>query len=119
MTGTPQTKRWFARVGARSNQEIVHFWTDRAGNSRAMGWPNVIVLLEHPDGPMLYRYIASGKFAGDTWHQSVEEARLAASLEYTTSLGPWLAIPQSVPAGRESDYALGTAPKINHDAEGG
>jgi len=64
-------KRWFAPVGQRTDQPIRQFRAHllKRGSTklekREMGWPRVVVLLSTEDGPMLYRYTATGAFAGD------------------------------------------------------
>jgi hypothetical protein len=58
---------------------------------------------------MLYRYTASKDFAGDTWHQSLDEAKRSAEFEYGEALGAWEELPEAVAEGAEADYALGKA----------
>lgn len=57
-----------------------------------------VVLLVSDAGrdAMLFRYTARGELAGDTLHESVAAARVAAADEYADALGPWLAVPQHV-----------------------
>jgi hypothetical protein len=105
-------QRWFAPVGARADQPIRQFWAElKAGttdlqNKREMGWPRVLILVEEPDETMLFRYTGEGDFAGDTWHQSAADARDQAAFEYTSSLGTWQEIPDTVRLGTEVEYAL-------------
>jgi hypothetical protein len=55
---------------------------------------------------MLYRYTADGTFAGDTWHQSLDDAKGQADFEYGKALGSWQQIPEDVAAGAEVEFAL-------------
>ena len=71
-----------------------------------MGWPRVVLLFDYKDGPMLFRYTSSGEFAGDTWHESLDQAKDQAEFEYESALGPWQEIPNIVAEGREVDFAL-------------
>ena len=42
---------------------------------------------------MLYRYTAQGDFGGDTWHETVDDAKNQAMFEYGDALGEWIAVP--------------------------
>lgn len=56
----------------------------------------VLVIDEsEPDSVLLYRFAADGSIAGDTWHQSVEEAKRAANSEYYGDVSEWLPVPVS------------------------
>lgn len=41
------------------------------------------------DGVFLLRYSDDGRFVGDTWHMSVEDAKDQAAFEFGASLGAW------------------------------
>lgn len=63
--------------------------------------PDAVLLLivipaewERDEGHFLYRYARDGEFAGDTWHQSLEEAKGQANWEYGLQL-QWVEV--SVP----------------------
>ena len=105
-------RRWFAPISTRTYQPIRMF---RGGPGRRsstdlkkqeMGFLRVVVLFDYEDGPMLYRYASSGEFAGDTWHQSLDQAKDQAEFEYESALGPWHEIPEDVAEGKEVDFAL-------------
>jgi hypothetical protein len=57
-----------------------------------------VVLLEAGGGPgaMLFRYTARGEFAGDTWHETVADAKAQAVYEYRDALGRWSEVPADV-----------------------
>jgi hypothetical protein len=65
-----------------------------------MPWARVLILEEdrYGYGAMLYRYggDAFDRFAGDTWAESVEQARAQAQFEYEELLGEWEPIPAEV-----------------------
>src|SRR5260370_9465827 len=94
--------RLFAAIGARTDQPIRQVWAEPLATGSPelrqteMGWPRVVVLLAYEDGPMLYRYTASKDFAGDTWHQSLDEAKRSAEFEYGEALGAWEELPEAV-----------------------
>jgi basic membrane lipoprotein Med (substrate-binding protein (PBP1-ABC) superfamily) len=39
------------------------------------------------------RFAADGAFAGDTWHQTAEEAQEQAKFEFGNAISDWIAIP--------------------------
>jgi len=47
-------------------------------------------------GAMLFRYTAHGELAGDTWHDSVADARAQAAYEYGDALVPWIEVPEEI-----------------------
>lgn len=65
--------------------------------------PLIIAILSKPDGIFLERFDETGTDAGDSWHQSVEEAKEQAREEYGESIGVWV----SVPDGEEDPFAFG------------
>ena len=69
-----------------------------------MPWPRVVVIEEKLDGIFLYRFAQDGMFAGDTWHQSFDEAKHQALFEYGDTLGPWEQVPSTEPDAAQ--YAL-------------
>ncbi|MDP9371677.1 MAG: hypothetical protein M3Q65_04315 [Chloroflexota bacterium] len=58
--------------------------------------PQVLVIEEKPGGIFLFRYTVDGRFAGDTWHRDLAEAREQAAYEYEDALGAWRAVPEGV-----------------------
>jgi hypothetical protein len=60
-----------------------------------------------PSGPMVYRYTAQGDFAGDTWHEDIEQAKEQAEFEYGDALGEWREVPLDV--SDPHTYAIGAA----------
>jgi hypothetical protein len=59
-----------------------------------MPLPQIIVLETQQSGAaMLFRYTADGADCGDTWHQTIEDAKHQAAWEYEAALGMWAAAP--------------------------
>jgi hypothetical protein len=61
-----------------------------------MEWPRVLLIHSEDDGVFLDRYTSSGAPAGDTWHQSVEQAKRQAEDEYGALLSAWVPVPSDV-----------------------
>jgi hypothetical protein len=63
-----------------------------------MPWARVVLLEEEEPGgsATLWRWDANGEFAGDTWHESVEDAMGQAEFEYGVALGAWRPVPAHV-----------------------
>lgn len=57
--------------------------------------PLIIVVSTRPDGVFLERFDETGADAGDSWHQSIEEAKEQARGEYGESIGVWTPVPDS------------------------
>ena len=61
--------------------------------------PDVLVIEQEDEGSVfLYRVTRSGQSGGDTWHQSIDDAKHQAHFEYGEVLGEWYDI-----AGDEAD----------------
>jgi hypothetical protein len=65
--------------------------------------PLIIAVLTKPDGIFLERFDETGGDAGDSWHQSIEEAEEQAREEYGESVGVWTPVPES----EEDVFAFG------------
>lgn len=48
------------------------------------------------DGIYVFRLTPDGKVVGDTWHQTMEDAKQQAKYEYGEALTEWEAIPEDV-----------------------
>jgi hypothetical protein len=61
-------------------------------------WPTVLLIRPGKEsGFLLYRYTQDGRFAGDTWHLTLEDAKHQADFEFGESLGAWREVPAGVP----------------------
>jgi hypothetical protein len=59
--------------------------------------PDVLLLESSADsGVMLFRYTIQGESAGDTWHESIADAKEQAIFEYRDALGRWFEVPDDV-----------------------
>ena len=61
-----------------------------------MGRACFLVIEETPEGVFLYRYGVQGKFAGDTWHLNIDDAKSQAMYEYGASITTWSEVPVEV-----------------------
>jgi hypothetical protein len=62
---------------------------------RPLPIPFIIVISTRSDGIFLERFDEAGADAGDSWHQSIEEAKEQAREEYGESIGVWTPVPES------------------------
>ncbi len=58
-----------------------------------MAIPRVLVLSTRPDGIFLDRFDELGEEVGDTWHESIEDAKAQAFAEYGETIGGWTPVP--------------------------
>lgn len=64
--------------------------------------PDVVVLEQESEGNcFLYRLTKAGLPGGDTWHQSIDDAKHQADFEYGEALGEWREVPPEVPDAQE------------------
>jgi len=56
----------------------------------------MLIITLKKDGIFLERFSGEGEFAGDTWHQSVLEAKQQAEAEYGDRVGTWTPVPVDV-----------------------
>ena len=76
--------------------------TEGADDAQLLPQPHVLVIEEESQGSVfLYRMTQRGEPGGDTWHQSVEDAKDQAVYEYGDAVGAWNEIPADVPDARE------------------
>jgi hypothetical protein len=65
--------------------------------SQELPRPDVLVIEEESEANVfLYRLTRNGEPCGDTWHQSVDDARHQAVYEYGDAIGEWQSIPPEV-----------------------
>lgn len=57
---------------------------------------SVLLIEEQPSGIYLFRLTSGGRIAGDTWHQTIEDAKYQAEYEYAGTLADWEVIPVDV-----------------------
>ena len=89
-----------ARINAVTPQKQSHFVGlppgIAAGESPApMKDADLLMLEPDDDGVFLIRY-ANAEFAGDTWHDTADDAKAQAEFEYAVQPHDWIEIPQDV-----------------------
>ena len=95
----PNRTRLLALVGPLETHRRI---TQTAGfpidPSKMLPPPDVILLVadDADPGAMLFRYTVHGEFGGDTWHESVDDAREHAIYDYSDALGDWVDVPVDV-----------------------
>lgn len=97
------TTRFIARVIAHPIKPHVRHYhglppdlaKDRDSRSE-MPIAEALLIEIEPDGVFLFRLSANGEFAGDTWHQSIEEAKTQAEFEFGHGLSNWESVPSDV-----------------------
>ncbi|TAH50148.1 MAG: hypothetical protein EYC68_14960 [Chloroflexota bacterium] len=63
---------------------------------KLLPWPRVLMIEEQSGGVFLFRFGEDGSFAGDTWHDSMDDAKRQAEYEYGDSLGEWKQMPSGI-----------------------
>lgn len=58
--------------------------------------PDFLVIEETKEGFYLFRYTKAGDFGGDTWHQSLQDAKDQATFEFKDSLTNWREVPSHI-----------------------
>jgi hypothetical protein len=69
------------------------------GFSLLLPFPDIVIIqrdLIDTTGFFLFRYLIDGTDAGDTWHETLEEAKGQADFEYGDSIDEWIEIPEDV-----------------------
>lgn len=61
-----------------------------------MPFAKILIIEKRGKGFFLNHYSQKGEPAGDTWHQSFEDAKGQAEHDYGPDLGEWKEIPQDV-----------------------
>ena len=61
-----------------------------------MAWPSVLLIDVRPDECLLYRYANDGGFAGDTWHETLDDAKHQATYEFPNLISEWREVPDEV-----------------------
>jgi hypothetical protein len=63
---------------------------------REMPPASVLLIEQSEEGVFLLRYAATGHFAGDTWHPTVEQAKEQAVFEYGDAVAEWRQVPADI-----------------------
>ena len=73
------------------------------------GWPRALVIEIDANSALLDRFADDGSSVGDTWHQSVEDAKEQAEIEYQGLLSDWHPVPRNVSQESLVEYLLAKA----------
>lgn len=114
------TTRLFAIIRSKVQDRRVRHTTGlppemSAGEGgRLLPIPDVLVIHEESQGNVfLYRLTRRGEFGGDTWHQSVEDAKHQADFEYPKALSEWQEIPLNAPD--PCEFAVAAVGRLSAD----
>ena len=118
MSALSRSESFFAVIRARllkpRVEHRVGLPTELAGTIREgdrLAFPEILVIEKKSEGNVfLFRLTRDGSPCGDTWHQSIEDARHQAEYEYGDVAGSWQPIPQTIVD--PQDYALARAEQI-------
>ena len=58
--------------------------------------PVLLLTKQESDGVSLYRYASDGNIVGDTFHESLDDARAQARFEYGQAISDWKQVPENV-----------------------
>jgi hypothetical protein len=69
-------------------------WSPERADPGQMPPPRILLIEESErEDALLIGYESGSEFSGDTWHESVEEAKLAAADRYGVALEEWQDVP--------------------------
>jgi F0F1-type ATP synthase assembly protein I len=88
--------RWLAIINQSKVDNIVNHYlghppelTGQADNRVLLPKPKILVIEQTGTEVFLFRFTESNAYAGDTWHQSIEEAKTQAEFEYNIPHHAW------------------------------
>lgn len=105
--------RLFTLVGElRASPKVIHYQglpleLSHEDRRNEYPLPRVIVLEGEEGSFMLNRFTNKKEPVGDTWHQTIDDAKHQAEYEYGDALGEWKQVPTGIVDAVE--YALTTA----------
>lgn len=79
----------------------------RKDQRQEMRGARFLTIEERPDGIFLTRFRESGECIGDTWHQSIGEAKGQAAYEYEGIPYSWMEVPDKIGDRDIVSFALG------------
>lgn len=90
--------RLIALVGVlEGERRVVHTQGFPLDPEQMLPTPDVVLVTSNGDGAMLFRYTAHGELAGDTPHDTTDDACAQAAEEYGEALSPWMRVPDDIP----------------------
>jgi hypothetical protein len=57
---------------------------------------SVLLIERSQHGVYVIRYAANGRFAGDTWHETIEDAKHQVAYEFGDSVSDWKEVPVDI-----------------------
>ncbi len=81
-----------ANADVRHGLGAAEFSVPAIGLKEPFPLPCRVEIVSVDSGFSLLRYDQDGRFCGDTWHQSIEEAKYQASFEFNTNEGDWVEV---------------------------
>src|SRR5262249_5857849 len=61
-----------------------------------MPFASVLLIESNEDGVFLFRFAADWRFAGDSWHNHLNDAQEQAAFEFENCLSGWTTVPDDV-----------------------
>jgi hypothetical protein len=95
-------KRLTAKVSANVAPRVKHYIgfppaiTDGEDTRQQLPGATLLVILEKGSGVFLVRFTSDGEFAGDTWHETIDDAKHQAEFEFGDGISAWHMIPPEV-----------------------
>jgi hypothetical protein len=83
-------KAYVARVTGKTSHSVGEVVDGKVVPKRQMPDAAWVVIEEVNGSCYLSRYSNNGDFAGDTWHETVDEAKRQARFEYDIPDGDWI-----------------------------
>lgn len=102
--------RFIMKIVAPSEPKVRHYkglppqLTGGADSREQLAVPILLLIEQEADGASLYRYDADGRIVGDTFHETLDDARRQAHLEYGKQPADWEPVPDNV----EDPFIFGT-----------
>ena len=89
-----QSLRLIAAIGPRAGALKTRHVIGLPGRPhQELPWPHLVVIDASRHGVYLFRYTADRQDCGDTWHESIADAKVQAAFEYEGALGTWYDVP--------------------------
>ncbi|MDE1152779.1 MAG: hypothetical protein PW788_09605 [Micavibrio sp.] len=95
-------KRFFTILSLTSFSKTKHYegllsdFTNGINTQKKLGPARFLTIEENEDGFFLYRFDDKGNCVGDTWHQSLNEAKEQADYEFEQTLKNWQDVPPDI-----------------------
>lgn len=61
-----------------------------------LGTPVLLLIEDTHEGVFLFRFSSEGDEVGDTWHQTIDEAKAQAHFEFGDHISSWKVVPEDI-----------------------